>query len=414
MDGALAGRIADESGIARLLKPLPGESAVAKEYWGESSDYHKVRQYILYAARNEDPVLIVGETGTGKGIVAREIHKRQRPDKPFVTVNCAAIPGELFEAELFGYAKGAFTGALNTGKIGQWEQANGGTLFLDEIGDLRLDHQAKILHALHDREVLRVGGTHAFKISARIIAATNRSLWGLVQSGKFRADLYYRLRNFVILTPVLRDHPEDIRVIAQELWAKISHTNTGLPKEIVDDLCKHRWPGNVRELRSVLSTLVNFFFFRLDLLTRDDLNEVFQEYGLAAAYGSSNYEAAEPGLLKTDCLRKIMHADEAIHACEEALKPLVEGRRLTAPERNTLKRLWAEVRDLLQNRLLFGSRDTYEAVARVEAGLEKLLSLPSRKTVELSACFHSHLEPAIHAAVERLFAELGKLREPAG
>jgi DNA-binding NtrC family response regulator len=410
-DGAFAGTVGNESGIARLLRPLPGESAVAKRYWGESSDYHKVRQYILYAARNEDPVLVIGETGTGKGIIAREIHERQRPNKPFITVNCAAIPGELFEAELFGYVKGAFTGALGTGKMGHWERANGGTLFLDEIGDLRLDHQAKILHALHDRQILRVGGQHSIEISARIVAATNRSLWGMVQSGRFRADLYYRLRNFVILTPVLRDHPGDIRAIAQELWARITHANASLPKEILDDLCKHRWPGNVRELRSVLGTLYNFFSFRIENLTRDDLNEVFQECGLAAAYGLSDYELAEPGLLKMDCLRKIMHADETIHACEEALKPLIEGRRLTAAERNTLTRLWAEVRGVLQNRLLFGSHETYEAVAQVEAGLSKLLNLAPRKAAELSAFFHSDLEPAMRAAIDRLFVELEKLRE---
>ncbi len=287
-------------------------------------------------------------------------------------------------------------------------------MFLDQIGDLRPDQQAKILHALHDRRILRVGGLHPIEISARIIAATNRSLWGMVQSGKFRADLYYRLRNFVILTPVLRDHPEDIRLIAQELWARISHANAGLPKEILDDLCRHRWPGNVRELRSVLSTLNNFFSFRIENLTRDDLNEVFRECGLAAAYGLTEYEATDPGLLRTDCLRQIMHADEAIHACEEALSGLREGHRLSIAERNVLTRLRAEVRDLLQKRLLFGSHETYEAVAQVETGLEKLLSLPLRKPAELSGYFHSNLEPAIRAAIDRLFAELEKLRELPG
>jgi DNA-binding NtrC family response regulator len=413
-DRAIAEKAANESGISRLLRPLPGESEVAKRYWGESSGYHKVRQYILYAAQNEDPVLILGETGTGKGIIAREIHERQRPNKNFVTVNCAAIPGELFEAELFGYVKGAFTGALSTGKMGQWERANGGTLFLDEIGDLRLDQQAKILHALHDHRILRLGGLHPVEISARIIAATNRRLWGMVQAGKFRADLYYRLRNFVILTPVLRDHPEDIGVIAQELWAKISHSDSGLPKEILDDLCKHRWPGNVRELRNVLGTLYNFFSFKLDYLTRDDLSAVFQEYGLAAAFGLADYESTGPDVLRTDCLRKIMHADETIHACEEALKGLMEGGRLTASERKMLTRLLIEVRDLLQNRLLFGSHGTYEAVGRVEAGLERLLKLPSRKAGEISEYFHSYLESAISAAIEELFAEMERLRELPG
>jgi len=137
--GTLADSDDGQSGLPNLLKPLPGERVVAASYWGESAAFHRVRQYILYAARTDTPVLIVGETGTGKGIVARQIHEQQRQGKPFVTVNCAAIPSDLFESELFGYVKGAFTHALDSGKMGQWERANGGTLYLDEIGDLPPD-----------------------------------------------------------------------------------------------------------------------------------------------------------------------------------------------------------------------------------------------------------------------------------
>ncbi len=395
-------------GLSRLLKTLPGESAVAQGYWGESNAYHLVRQYILYAARSHDEVLIVGETGTGKGIVAREIHKLQHPDKPFVVVNCAAIPAELFESEMFGYEPGAFTSALKTGRVGYWELAAGGTLFLDEIGDLRLEHQAKILLALHDKSIQRLGGSTPIPVSARILAATNRNLKSMVQEGRFRQDLFFRLSGFVIRTPVLRDNPDDIPVIAQRLWSKIANSGVRLPGEILHDLRKHRWPGNVRELRSVLTSLNNFF--GTEGLTREHLNAVFQYFGLWAGYQPDEPSESERGFLPLDFLKKIRGADEAIHACEQALKPLAEGRRLAPGERESLTRIQMDLKSLLEHRLDFGSHETYDAVAQVEERLGRLLAIQPRKTAALAEHLRHALEPAIQQAVDRLFVELRSLR----
>jgi transcriptional regulator with PAS, ATPase and Fis domain len=396
----------------QLLKPLPGEAQLSRTFWGDSADYHLVRQLILRAAQIDDPVLILGETGTGKGVAARAIHDLGRRDKPFVEVNCAAVPSELFESELFGYVPGAFTNALRTGKRGLWELAGDGTLFLDEIGDLSLDHQAKILHTLDTPKIRRLGAVTTTNVSARVIAATNRNLWSMVQSGEFREDLYYRLRNFVIFTPDLRDDAHNLELIAQEVWQEITKSNSRLPREILDDLCRHRWPGNVRELRSVLGSLNNFF--GTNDLKREHLNAVFQHFGLVAGYERREAEAEEPALLQVECLKKIRRADDTIHACEQELKPLADGLPLGAAARESLLRLRVEMQALMRNRLYFGSQETYQSVERVEENLGQLLGMPPGDARTLARFWRSTLEPDIKQAVVQLFAELEKLREETG
>jgi transcriptional regulator with AAA-type ATPase domain len=401
-DPALRGR-----GLSGLLRPLPGEDRLSRTFWGDSDAHHMVRQLILRAAPLGEPVLILGETGTGKGVVARAIHELGRPGKPFVEVNCAAIPSELLESELFGYMPGAFTSALKGGKAGQWELAKDGTLFLDEVGDLSLDHQTKILHTLQEPKIRRLGAVATIPVEARVVAATNRNLYGMVQAGKFREDLFYRLRQFVIFTPELRDDPHNLKLIAQEAWREIAKTEGRLPAEILDDLCRHRWPGNVRELRSVLSSLNTFF--GSEGLRREHLNAVFQHFGLVAGYGQRESEADRPALLQVECLRKIHRSDEAIHACEQALKPVAEGYPLAASGRASLLRIRMEIQALMRNRLYFGSREAYESVARVEECLGHLLALPEDDTHALAQFWQGALAPQIQQAVARLFDELQRL-----
>ena len=400
---------APEPTLSRLLRTLPGEAQLSRRFWGDSDAHHLVRQLILRAATINDPVLILGETGTGKGVVARAIHDLGRPNKPFVEVNCGAIPGELFESELFGYAPGAFTGALKDGKAGQWEAAKDGTLFLDEVGDLDLDHQAKILHSLQSGYVRHLGESRDITVSARVIAATNRNLFGMVQSGKFREDLYYRLRQFVIITPELRENPHDLALIAQALWHEIAKTDTPLPQEILDDLCRHRWPGNIRELRSVLGSLANFFGTTGP--TREQLNAVFQHFGLAAGYGKRESDADEPGLLAVECLRKIERADAAIHACEQALKPVADGLPLSAAVRSSLGRIRLELQSQMRNRLYFGNPEAYQSVLRVAEDLGQLLALPPGDPLSAPRYWRNTLAPDIQGAVGQLFGELQRLRE---
>jgi DNA-binding NtrC family response regulator len=211
-------------------------------------------------ASNNITVLIWGETGTGKELVARALHQfSEREAQPFVAVNCMAIPEALLESELFGHERGAFTGAVNQ-RLGRFEQAHGGTLFLDEIGDLALFTQGKLLRALQNRVIQRVGGTADIPVDVRVIAATNRDLKRAVQEKLFREDLYFRLNQAVIALPPLRERDEDIPGLIQHFLQRFRAENQMSPLPIsaaaVELLQRHSWPGNVRELESVVHRAV--------------------------------------------------------------------------------------------------------------------------------------------------------------
>ena len=208
------------------------------------------------AAFSDATVLILGESGTGKELYAHAIHQSSlRRDKPFIKVNCAAIPENLLESEFFGHEKGAFTGALKT-KLGKLELANGGTLFLDEIGDMNLVLQAKLLRVLQERELERVGGTQTIPVDVRFIAATNRNLLKLIEQGKFREDLYYRLNVIEIQIPPLRERKKDIQKLAKHMITKFNRRLgkmvTNISEEALQVLLDYDWPGNIRELENVL------------------------------------------------------------------------------------------------------------------------------------------------------------------
>ena len=205
-------------------------------------------------------VLILGESGTGKELLARLIHREAgRPDAPFVAVNLAAIPKDLVESTLFGHEKGAFTGAIRQ-QIGKFELASGGTLFLDEVGDLRYDLQAKLLRAIQEREIERVGGTHPIKTDLRLIAATNVDLEKAVKEGKFREDLYYRLNVVPIKMPALRDRIEDLpdlaRFFLRRYNTRFRRNIQGIAESTMQILCSYWWPGNIRELENLIERLV--------------------------------------------------------------------------------------------------------------------------------------------------------------
>jgi transcriptional regulator with GAF, ATPase, and Fis domain len=211
-------------------------------------------------APTDATVLILGETGTGKELVARALHRMStRRNMPFVTLNCAAIPTGLLESELFGYERGAFTGALSQ-KIGRFEMANHGTLFLDEVGDIPLDLQPKLLRALQEKSFERLGGVRTIPIDVRLVAATNRNLTEMMGDKLFRSDLYYRLKVFPVTTPPLRDRPEDIPVLARHFTRKYAEIMgrqiDKIPTETLRALVDWRWPGNVRELENFIERSV--------------------------------------------------------------------------------------------------------------------------------------------------------------
>lgn len=226
---------------------------------GSSRDVQHVREMMAQVADKDVTVIILGESGTGKEVVARNLHYHSaRKDKPFVPVNCGAIPAELLESELFGHEKGAFTGAI-TARAGRFELAEGGTLFLDEIGDMPLNMQVKLLRVLQENTFERVGGNKTFKADVRIIAATHRNLDDMINAGSFREDLYYRLHVFPIEMPALRERSEDIPLLINELVRRIETEKRGsvqFNSAAIMSLTRHDWAGNVRELANLVERLV--------------------------------------------------------------------------------------------------------------------------------------------------------------
>ena len=231
-----------------------------QEIVGASPALRRVQRQVEVVAPTDATVLILGETGTGKELVARAVHRMSpRKSLPFVTLNCAAIPTGLLESELFGYERGAFTGALSQ-KIGRFEMAHRGTLFLDEVGDIPIDLQPKLLRALQEKAFERLGGTKTIPIDVRLVAATNRNLTQMMGDKLFRSDLYYRLKVFPITTPPLRDHPEDIPLLVRHFTkkyaAKMGRQIDKIPSDTMRALVSWTWPGNVRELENFIERAV--------------------------------------------------------------------------------------------------------------------------------------------------------------
>jgi DNA-binding NtrC family response regulator len=248
-----------ESQVVYLQESL-NETYNVRELVGVSRSFKRVMSEVERVAESDAAVLITGETGTGKELIARAIHARSgRRQRALVTVNCAALPAGLVESELFGHERGAFTGAVQR-RAGRFEIANGATIFLDEVGEIPLDVQAKFLRVLQEGEFERVGGTQTIKADVRVIAATNRPLEKLVAEGKFRADLFYRLNVFPIELPPLRERREDIRLLtnyfAQKYRARFRKKITSIEQQSLERLMSYHWPGNVRELEHVVERAV--------------------------------------------------------------------------------------------------------------------------------------------------------------
>jgi transcriptional regulator with PAS, ATPase and Fis domain len=237
-----------------------GSSFDESSLLGISVPIIELRQIIKQVAPTDVTVLITGESGVGKEVVAKEIHKQsKRSDKPFITVNCGAIPEGIIESELFGHVKGSFTGAVDTRK-GYFEAANNGTIFLDEIGELPLQTQVKFLRVIENGEYIKVGGSKAEKVNVRILAATNKNLEQLIASNSFREDLYYRLRSINIYIPPLRERKEDIKILFEHFVNLFCSKNgieyKGISNEAMDFIINYNWPGNVRQLRNFTESLL--------------------------------------------------------------------------------------------------------------------------------------------------------------
>lgn len=254
------------------------EEEVIDSIVGESEPITHLKKMIKKAAKSDSTILIVGETGTGKEMFAKTIHRvSERSDRPFVAINCGAIPDSLIESELFGYEKGSFTGANNKGKIGKFEYADGGTIFLDEIENMSMLLQMKLLRVLEERSFLRVGGLEEIPVDIRVLAATNTDLMSMVEQGEFRRDLYYRLNIIKIEVPNLNHRERDIILLSEHFIkifsAKMKKPVVGLSEEVSQIFLKHRWDGNVRELRNIIEYAMNFE--ETTLILKDSLPEHF-------------------------------------------------------------------------------------------------------------------------------------------
>lgn len=386
-----------------------------RAYVGGGVHVRLVHQLILRAARMAEPVLILGETGTGKEIVAQWIHRcGDRREHMFLPVNCGAIPRDLLESELFGHRKGSFTGA-SSDKKGQWAAAGGGTLFLDEIGELAVEHQAKILRALQSGEVQPVGADKPVRVKARVVAATNRDLFAMVQAGQFREDLYYRLRAFQIRTPALREHPADIPALAGHFWRGIAGPHPALLSgDFMAALQERPWPGNARDLRATLACL--FALFGNKELTPDHLDTAIRVQSNAVGAVESLPPRMEARVHRAQCVRHLRRADDAIRAAQAALRPISRNDPLDAATRESLRAALrgplAEIESLCAHPLLFSHPAANDAVCRLRGKLTYLYDLIDQQTdgvaafwrKDLSREFKTVLAP-VAAAYERLQKE---------
>jgi formate hydrogenlyase transcriptional activator len=314
----------------------------AHDIIGESRALKSVLQQVEMVAPTDSTVLIQGETGTGKELIARSVHNASsRRNGPFITLNCAAIPAALIESELFGYERGAFTGAM-TQRIGRFEAANGGTLFLDEIGEIALDLQVKLLRVLQEQEFERLGSTRTTKVNVRVVAATNRDLPQMIEEKQFRADLFYRLSVFPIHVPALRERREDIPALVHHFMLKYSQRMNKVvdevPSKTMDAMTSYDWPGNIRQLQN------------------------FVEHGVIISRGAAFQPALEQLENKKTSLPKTRKTlDEAVR--EHILQALEQTRWVVGGRRGTAAYLGVARTTLLAKMRRLGIESRREGLA---------------------------------------------------
>jgi DNA-binding NtrC family response regulator len=408
--GSLAGNLS-----ARILLDMMPPSRVpeefAEEYVGDSDDVKLVRHLSVKAARSRVPVLILGESGTGKELVARNIHRfSDRANRLFVSINCSAIPKELLEMELFGCEPDVIQKGYPL-KTGLWEHAKDGTLFLDEVGDLSPDHQVKILRTLAEGKIRRVGGLKDIPVSARVISATNRELFSMVQAKTYRMDLYYRLRGFLISTPALRDHRGDIPNISQTLWSRIAgDKHRPLSARVLRELQAYHWQGNVRELKVLLGAAVTLFGkrdLRVEHIRALRLYE--DQLGEHPPRGSARGEEVEPHWM--DRLRHLRRVEEFIQAFRQSLHHFLEGHRVQGRDATSVQQAFRNRRDELepiwQNRRHLSAK----ASRAVEDLRETLDVFQKLVDADLKAAFKKRdaLKGKLDRTLQAILKEAGKI-----
>ncbi len=408
-------RTAGDSGsrLLQLLPPRAVPKALADRYVGESSEAELVRQLILRAAERDDPMLVSGEAGTGKELVARAIHEySRRRSGPFATVNCGAIPANLFESELFGHERGAVPGARRR-KIGFWQVASRGTLFLDDVGQLPPRLQARILAALRDRVIQPVGADDEVRVDTRVIAAAHGDLSLLVENRQFRDDLYYSLRSLHIQLPALRDHPEDVTALAQHFWRTLTGDAAAeVPRQVLEELRSYRWPGNARELRAALSSLLSLFGGKS--LTREHVRAAFALDGRTGRVSAEHLGSIGRDTHRLECIRHLRATDEAIRAVGVAMRPLAGGRRLDRPALRALAEVvdhrLEEIDALTRRPALFHGDVALDLVSRMFDRLIDVRRKLENGAAEARACWRREGVADLRLATQAILAELRRLQ----
>jgi len=387
-------------------------------YFGFSDKIRKVHEMIIRSARSDYPVIIIGPSGTGKEIVAQQIHNHsRRSHHPFIAVNCAAIPSELLEARLFGYKKGSFTGAIRD-QAGFWEMADKGTLFLDEIGELTLAHQAKILRSIEEKMIWPIGAERAIEIDLRIISATNRNLFGMIKNGQFREDLYYRLEVFMIRTPALKEHLEDIPYYVDLLWEKIINeeneadnayileNNRKLPSEVVKEIARQPWPGNVRQLKNILRKLYAMFGDIKEIKPKDVVEIInYEKFG--------HTDLTE----RVSILNTNKRAAEVIQSAQQLLNSMINNSSSQCNEdsfmHHLLKYHLDEIEELCSEPWLFLVEDTYFILDSLRAKIKYFSQILPRDSQKATSFWHKELSDTFQNAGSAVLKELEQLRDNA-
>lgn len=397
-----------------LLKLLPKtkipadiEFIINKKYIGYSPQIKFVKQMILRAAQSDAPVLLLGETGTGKSLVANLLHQiSMRKSGKFREINCSALSAMLLESELFGHIKGAFTGAERD-KKGLWQTADKGTLFLDELGDLALDHQVKILTAIQKGIIRKIGSENDIKVDTRLIAATNRNLDLMMQEGTFREDLYYRLRDFTITLPPLRQHKEDIPDLAHYFWSEIVHPGTpAISSDVIEELMKFDWPGNGRELRSVLSGLYGIY---KNEKIRPEYLRLVPQLRSGIKRGIKTGQTDRIQFHGVECLQHLKRTDEIMRAIKVALRPVIwhHDYRKDKVERalSKVENYINEMEMLLYHPILFHAQDVFHMVRDLNGTIrDDLCNAKSGK--EVDHLWDRYINKQYDETHEKIFSEV--------
>ncbi|MCX6901648.1 MAG: sigma 54-interacting transcriptional regulator [Verrucomicrobia bacterium] len=402
---------ADSGDFARSWKGLLPQVLIpdelAKSYVGNSESACYVRRLIMVAAQSLAPVLILGEPGTGKENAARNIHNQSaRRSGKFVTVNCGAIPPDLFDSELFGQTRGA-----TAERPGLWLLADGGTLFLDEISELTAAQQAAVFRVIQSGKVRRVGDSTDTAVAARVIATTNRDLKAMVEAEKFRSDLYYRLRGIEITTPPLRDHPEDIPVLAQCLWRRIAGGDADpLPDDVLGELrCKY-WPGNARELKSVLASMEAIF--GRECMTVDRLRLLLDRWQRPSSAVPDRDAAGELARHPAECLRHLRRAGRVVGECDAAVRQVLDGQRPhanRAAAQAALRRQIAELDMLCMNPVLFNGISAFDSVRTLKDELLQFLDKLAVSPRAARRYWQRIVAPQSRRVIEGIFCQVREL-----